>query len=293
MKVQNSGQGLSLSKQGQLFSDSLSKSSAEDKKRARKVIDAELMMNKPSKDVQDISLSPPAGKIAKVPTYNIASDESDSDTEDSGSENIEVPNDKKGQDSMLIDAFQKLYSHFDEDDLEMYNDILHLLDALKARGCVRGREYKRIKSILEQRIQLNLHESINSTVENMSRDDKNEILGLLRSMEKDKEAKKLMAVVKDYFEKEMELEDVLPLLDRLKDKLSALKLRIILKNVERTRNRVSKIFTRITNGSDKGEILNDLRSSNNITDEQYDKLSIGPHTLPSISRIIQGRGMYL
>ena len=102
-----------------------------------------------------------------------------------------------------------------------------------------------------------------------------------------------MALVKDYFEEEMDLESALLLLPKLKDKLNALKVKIILKQIEKTRNRVNKIFTRITNGSDKGDMLNDLRASNHITDEQYDKLSIGPHTLPSISRIIQGKGMYL
>ena len=51
-----------------------------------------------------------------------------------------------------------------------------------------------------------MYETINSTVENMTRDDKNEILRLLRSMKKDEEAKKLLALVKDYFEEEMDLE---------------------------------------------------------------------------------------
>ena len=175
----------------------------------------------------------------------------------------------------------------------MCNDILQLLDVMKARGCVTEREYTRIKTLLAQQIQLNLYESINSTVENMTRDDKNEILGLLRSMTKDKGAKKLMALVKDYFEEEMELESVLLLLPKLKDKVNAQKLKIILNNIERTRNRVDEIFRRITNGGDKDEILKDLRAANRITDEQYEKLSIGPHTLPSISRIVQGRGMYL
>ena len=102
-----------------------------------------------------------------------------------------------------------------------------------------------------------------------------------------------MAMVKDYFEQEMELESVLLLLPSLKDKVNAMRVKIILKNIERTRKRVNEIFTRLTNGSEKRENLNDLRASNHITDEQYEKLSISPHTLPSISRIIQGRGMYL
>ena len=91
----------------------------------------------------------------------------------------------------------------------------------------------------------------------------------------------------------MDLESVLTLLPKLKDKLNAQKMKIILNQIEKTKNRVNKIFTKITNGSDKKDALDDLRASNHISDEQYAKLSIGPHTLPSISRIIQGKGMYL
>ena len=58
---------------------------------------------------------------------------------------------------MLIDYFQKLYTHFDEDDVELCNDILNLLEALKTRGCVTEREYIHIKSILARQIHLNMH----------------------------------------------------------------------------------------------------------------------------------------
>lgn len=295
---------------GLRFSDSLLKSKAEDeKKNTKDVQDAQ--------DVQDAS--PPAGKKTKVSKIvstidtligepagrkrrisKIVSTDLDSDTEDSDAEeldsvleNIEGLKDKKKQNSLLTDVFIKLYSDFDENDVELCNDILTLLDQLKTRGCVTEREYKDIKSRLVRKMHLNLYESIDSTVENMIQDDKKEVLGLLRSMKKDEEAKKLVALVKDYFEEEMELESVLHLIPKLKDKLNAQKVKIILKQIEKTRNRVNEIFTQLTNGSDKRDILNGLRSSNHITDEQYDKLSIGPHTLPSISRIIQGRGMYL
>ena len=94
-----------------------------------------------------------------------------SDKEDSNSVNIEIPEGKKEQDSMLVDYFQKFYSKFDEDDVELCNDILNLLKELKTRGCVTEQEYEHIKSRLDQQIHLNMYETINSTVENMTRDD--------------------------------------------------------------------------------------------------------------------------
>ena len=222
----------------------------------------------------------------------IISAESDSDSNDSDSGSEKRPKDMKEQKSLLTNAFNKVYSSFDENDVEMRDDILKLLDALKTRGCVTKREYADIKSHLERRMHLNLYESIDSTIENMTQDDKNEVLELLRSM-KDKDVGRLIALVKDYFEKEVELESVLLPARKLKDRLNALKIEIILKQIEKTRDRVKKIFTQLTSGTDKMDILNNLRSANLITDEQYEKLVIGPDTLPSISRIIQGKGMYL
>ena len=139
---------------------------------------------------------------------------------------------------------------------------------------------------------LNLYESINSTAENMTRADEREVLEFLRSMN-GKEVAELMGVVKDYFEKEVELESVLESVRKMKDKVDAMKIEIILKEIQKTRERVNKIFTQLANGSDKMDILNHLRSADLITDEQKQKLAISPHTLPSISRIIQGKGLYL
>ena len=42
-----------------------------------------------------------------------------------------MPKGEKDQDSKLIDYFQKLYAHFEEDNLELCNDKLNLLKELK------------------------------------------------------------------------------------------------------------------------------------------------------------------
>ena len=157
--------------------------------------------------------------------------------------------DKK--DSELIDLFHKLYSHFDEDDIELCE--LNLLAELRERKCVTEKEYGSIKSRLEKMKQLNLYESIDSTVENMTRDDKNEILGLLRSMKYDELVVKVTSLVKDYFKKETDLESVGIALERLKNKVDALKIKIILNQIENTRNRVNNIFTQLPNTSNKGD----------------------------------------
>ena len=193
------------------------------------------------------------------------SDDEASDNEVLGlhEEDIEWPKDIKKQNSMLIDAFTKLYRHDFEGDVEMRKTIIDILDAMKTRGCITDREYTDIKSPLEERMHSKLYETINSTIEDKTRDDKTEVLGLLSSIkeykesfngESNKESKKLlMRLVKDYFNnyygEKSDLDRILgPLKSRLKDKVNALKVEIILKQIEKTRKRVREIFERLTNG---------------------------------------------
>ena len=212
----------------------------------------------------------------------------------------EWPKDIKKQNAVLIDAFAKVYRRFNEfeDDVEMRKNMLIILDELKTRGCITDREYTEIKSPLEERMHSNLYEIINSTIEDKTRDDKTEVLGLLRSIKEKEDKKLLMSLVKDYFKdyygEKSDLDRIMRLLKgKLKDKVNGYRAAIILTQIEKTRKRVREIFERLTNGDEKSDNLRSLRSSNHITEEQYQKLSIGPHTLPSISKIILGKGLYL
>ena len=161
----------------------------------------------------------------------------------------------------------------------MYNDLLALLDMLKQKGCITENEYISAKSRLNEKVHLNLYGSINSTTENMTRDDKTLILGLLRAMKNNEAVKKVLDSVKQYFEGEKELETILNALPRLKDKLNAQRVKIILNQVGRTKDRVEKVFTRLINAAEKGVALSFLKADNLITDEQFEKLSIAPNTL--------------
>ena len=118
-------------------------------------------------DVEDTSLSPPENVDEIVSTGDESDDEA-SDNEVLGlDENIEEewPKDIKKQNSMLIDAFTKLYRHDFEGDVEMRKTVIDILDAMKTRGCITDREYTEIKSPLEERMHSKLYETINSTIE--------------------------------------------------------------------------------------------------------------------------------
>ena len=152
-------------------------------------------------------------------------------------------------------------------------------------------EYKRIKSRLEENMKVNLQQTIDAAVENMTHEDKRAVLKLVGKLKKSSVTKRLIGLVKDYYAEEAELNDVLQLGDRLKDKVNATRLRIILKQIDKTKKRVSKFFSRIMSGINLKDTLDDLRSMKDISSDEYEKLIISPKKLSNFSRVLQGRGI--
>ena len=232
-----------------------------------------------------------------VPDYNLAitfdsGSEADSESEPEPPRDlVKYPETKDGQDKLLTDGFIALYDKFDEDDLEAYYALREFLDVLKARGCMDEFEYKRIKSRLEENMKVNLQQTIDAAVENMTHEDKRAVLKLVGKLKKSSVTKRLIGLVKDYYAEEAELNDVLQLGDRLKDKVNASRLRIILKQIDKTKKRVSKFFSRIMSGINLKDTLDDLRLMKDISSDEYEKLTISPKKLSNFSKIIQGRGI--
>ena len=83
-----------------------------------------------------------------------------------------------GQDGLLTDGFIALYGKFDEDDIEAYYDLRKFLEVLNTRGCIDEDEYKRIKLRLEEKMKVNLQQTIDTVVENMT------VLKLFEKMKK-------------------------------------------------------------------------------------------------------------
>ena len=232
-----------------------------------------------------------------VPDYNLAitfdsGSEADSESEPEPPRDlVKYPETKDGQDKLLTDGFIALYDKFDEDDLEAYYTLREFLDLLKARGCMDEFEYERIKTRLEENMKVNLQQTIDAAVENMTHEDKRAVLKLVGKLKKSSVTKRLIGLVKDYYAEEAELNDVLQLGDRLKDKVNAARLRIILKQIDKTKKRVSKFFSRIMSGINLKDTLDDLRLMKDISSDEYEKLTISPKKLSNFSKIIQGRGV--
>ena len=167
------------------------------------------------------------------------------------------------------------------------------MDELRHRKCITRDEYKALQRGLQKKLELGLYETIRNTAENLTGDDKVQILQLLKGMKKDEDAKKVTDLVKEYFTGDTELEEILNALPKLDDKLNAARMKVILGQIRKTNDRVAQVLTRLINATERGDVLNLLKQDNLITEEQFDKLSIAPNTLSSISKIITGRGLYL
>jgi len=232
-----------------------------------------------------------------VPDCNVAitfdsGSEADSESEPEPPRDlVKYPETKDGQDKLLTDGFIALYDKFDEDDLEAYYTLREFLDLLKARGCMDEYEYERIKTRLEENMKVNLQQTIDAAVENMTHEDKRAVLKLVGKLKKSSVTKRLIGLVKDYYAEEAELNDVLQLGDRLKDKVNASRLRIILKQIDKTKKRVNKFFSRIMSGINLKDTLDDLRLMKDISSDEYEKLTISPKKLSNFSKIIEGRGI--
>ncbi len=178
-------------------------------------------------------------KPEKILIPDSSDSEPDLEPEEEEEESEEV-SDKK-----LLKVFNDLYSKFDEDDIEIHKDLLVLLDELKQRKCITKDENKSLKASLQKKIQLNLYETIESTVENMTRDDKTQILEVLRGIKKDEDVKKVRSLVKQYFAGENLFEDIVAALLTLDDKAESLRLKVILNQIEKTKYRVQQVLKKV------------------------------------------------
>ena len=226
------------------------------------------------------------------------SSEDEPEPESEGSES-ETEVSSEVTEKKLVKVFNDLYSRIDEGDTAINNDLLILLKELKQRGCITKDEYRTVKARLRTKKQLNLYETIKSAIENITRDDQTQILHILRGMTKDERVGRVKELVKRYFEGEDLFEDISAALSALggsmTQKLEAARVKVILNQIDSTKNRVRAVLTRLINTRDESNraiVLNQLWGEDLITEKQHDKLAISPNSLSSISKIVQG-GAYI
>jgi hypothetical protein len=192
----------------------------------------------------------------------------------------------------LMKAFRGLYSKF-HDDIDVYSNLVLMLDELKRRECIAEDEYKALNEVLQQKVGLGLEETVHTTTDEMTKNDKEQVLTLLKGMNKDEYVVKVKDLIQRYFDGENVFEDVLEALPTLKEKLDAVRLEIIVKQIQKTTYRIMQVLSRLSGATDKNEVLRGLRQDGLITGDEFDKLLMAPNSVSSFSKILQGRGMYL
>ena len=177
-----------------------------------------------------------------------------------------------------------------DDDVDTVNELVSILDDMKALKAISVSDHARIKDHLVGHFNENLEAVIKSTIEDRTRADKEQVLHLLTKV-KDKGAWK--DEVKKY------LDDILIPLDSVMDiegkfgeiEVSAVK--IILRQIDGIRRKVKKVFRYLVTALDKEKVLLDLKNENMIDEEQYKKLQITPRSIQAISNVVRGKGLYL
>ena len=192
----------------------------------------------------------------------------------------------------LMKLFRELYLKF-HDDVESYNNLVLMLDEMKLKKCITKDEGDALNKDLQEKMGMGLKQTFHSTKVSMTENDKKQLYHLLRSMRKDEVARKVEGLVNKYFNGEDVYEEIVNTLPTLDDKLNALRVKIILNQIKDTSNRVFQVLSRLTNTTNRIETLNTLKQQGLLTEREYEKLSIAPHTLEAISKVLEGRGIYL
>ena len=99
--------------------------------------------------------------------------------------------------------------------------------------------------------------------------------------------------IESWLEGAESIEKIIPL---LKDSEDMLKIKILMKQIDEKRKKVDKVLRPLRNVTDHGElkkILDELKSRDVITEDEYKRLIIANHDLKSFARAFQGSGIWV
>ena len=135
--------------------------------------------------------------------------------------------------------------------------------------------------------ELDFDNLVKITVENLTGNTKRNLHKALQEMDKD-----ISEMVTKYIDGEGEFEDVLEKLGKSND---GMKVKMLLRSVENTRNRVKKVLEtlRDTEEKDIGKVLEHLKMHDQISEEEFRRLLVSANDILSYSKAIQGSGFWL
>ena len=134
---------------------------------------------------------------------------------------------------------------------------------------------------------LDFYQLVESTVENLTRTTRKNLQKALKAVDED-----ISEMVYNYLTGEEDLENVL---ERMGDSSDEIKVKLLLKSMKHTRNRITKVLETLRNTEKKdiGGVLEHLNMHDKITDQELQRLSTSAHDISNYAKAIQGAGMWV
>ena len=134
---------------------------------------------------------------------------------------------------------------------------------------------------------LDFYQLINATVENLTRSTRRNLQKALQVVNKD-----ISEMVNNYLTGEEDLENVL---ERMGDSSDEIKVKLLLKSMKHTRNRITKVLETLRNTEKKdiGGVLEHLNMHDKITDQELQCSSTSAHDISNYAKATQGAGMWV
>ena len=134
---------------------------------------------------------------------------------------------------------------------------------------------------------LDFYQLVNATVENLTRSTRRNLQKALQVVNKD-----ISEMVNNYLTGEEDLENVL---ERMGNSSDEMKVKLLLKSMEHTRSRITKVLEslRNTEKKDVGDVLEYLNVYDKISDQELQRLSTSAHDISNYAKAIQGAGMWV
>ena len=135
--------------------------------------------------------------------------------------------------------------------------------------------------------ELDFDNLVKVTVENLTRNTRRNLYKALKEMDED-----ISVMVNNYLNGEEMYDDVMEKLAKTTD---GLKVKMLLRSVEKTRHRVMKVLDTLRHIEDQdiGKVLDQLKLQDLITDEEFHRLLVSANNVLSYAKAIQGSGFWL
>ena len=212
---------------------------------------------------------------------------------------------------VLRERLSSLYGELCAGNINTKPQIIDILEKLYQKGAINEHERDSTIDVIEDKViesdddinasdeetsdeessnesdNLDFFQLVQTTIDNLTRNARQNLNKLIKKVDKN-----IQTRVSQFLNKKETIEAVKEL---LVDNPTHLRIKILLKDIANTRERVTKILNALRNvkEEDKMEVLDNLRTNGLISDSEYKRLVIANHDVMNFAKVIQGSGLYI